>query len=377
MSTNDYSAILAQCKSWFLAKNHQKLQENFAPLIKKEVPEALLLQVDFLIKSEPNKAINYLYRLAKQDVPLANYKMAMLLYFHPEVELNFQDFLKRSCELQEAEGIIFTANLLAPASDFSAAYNFLDSFKHIAAINAFISTFDQTFDTYKLGVSDIDFVAFSRFELSTLNHKKFASEIKLYTVENFISAFECHWLIEQAKNNIQRSEVVNGETGAKEVSDVRTGSVAQLFPTMADWILLNIEKKIEQLVSCSMFNGEVSNVLHYGINEQYKAHYDFFHPNDPGAEIAKQDGGQRFITALINLNDDFEGGETCFPRLSQSITPKQGQLIVFNNTNNQFNPLPLSLHQGNPVLAGNKWLYSKWIREKPTSYKNLLTNLNL
>lgn len=377
MSTSQYSELLAQCKSWFLEKNNLKLQEHFAPLIKKKVPEALLLQVDFLMKNDPDKGVGFLYQLAKDNVHLANYKMAMLLYFHPELTLNFQDYLKRSCELLEPEGLIVTASLLAQSSDTASAYNFLFSYKHHSEIELLLSTIESPEAIKPITSNDIDFSTVNRFDLSTLKHQIIAPEINLFTVDSFITSFECHWLIEQAKKNIQRSEVINGETGKKEVSSVRTGSVAQLQPTVKSWILLNIEKKIEQLLSVPMFHGELSNVLHYENNEQYKAHYDFFHPNDPGSKVAKIDGGQRFKTALINLNDDFEGGETHFPRLNQSILPKQGQLIVFNNTDNQFNPLPLSLHQGNSVLIGDKWLFSKWIREKATSYKNVLIDLNL
>jgi len=377
MITSQYSELLAQCKSWFLEKNNLKLQEYFAPLIKKKVPEALLLQVDFLMKSDTDKGIGLLYQLVNNDVRLANYKMAMLLYFHPELTLNFQDYLKRSCELQEPEGLIVTASLLAQQSDTASAYNFLLSYKHHVEIELLLSAINSPETIKPITSNNIDFSTLNRFDLSTLKHQTIASEINLFTIDNFITSFECNWLIERAKNNIQRSEVVNGETGKKEVSSVRTGSIAQFRPTAKDWILMNIEKKIEQLLSVPMFHGEFSNVLHYQSNEQYKAHYDFFHPNDPGAAVAKQDGGQRFKTILINLNDNFEGGETHFPRINQSILPKQGQLIVFNNTDNQFNPLPLSLHQGNPVLTGDKWLFSKWIREKATSYKNVLIELNL
>ena len=328
------------------------------------------------MKNNPNSGIGLLYELAEKKVPLANYKMAMLLYFHPELTLNFGDYLKQSCEMGESQGIIATANLLFQNKNDSLAINLLNYFKQYPEVNNLLLTLN-TKNVGSFSLHDIDFSALKRFDLSLFSNNSIASEINLFTVDNFINEFECNWLINRAKENIRRSEVVNGDTGKNEISDVRTGSVAQLLPTLNDWVVLNIEKKISQYLAISMTHGELCNVLHYAKEQQYKAHYDFFHPNDPGANVAKADGGQRYRTALIYLNDNFTGGETSFSRLNKSVKPKSGRLVVFNNTDNQYQPLPLSLHQGMPVLSGEKWLFSKWIREQGTSYKNILIDLNL
>ena len=45
-------------------------------------------------------------------------------------------------------------------------------------------------------------------------------------------------------------------------------------------------------------------------------HYDFVDPKstqDYAGEIARN--GQRLITFILYLNDDYEGGETAFPKL--------------------------------------------------------------
>ena len=90
---NHYERQLQQCRQFFSAGEFGKLNDIFLPLLDKKVPEALLTKVDFLMQQDPNSGISYLLQLAKENIPQANYKMAMLLYFHPELTLDFNNFL--------------------------------------------------------------------------------------------------------------------------------------------------------------------------------------------------------------------------------------------------------------------------------------------
>jgi len=68
-------------------------------------------------------------------------------------------------------------------------------------------------------------------------------------------------------------------------------------------------------------------------SEQFKDHVD----------VTSHEGGKRFLIMMVYLNDDFEGGETVFPVLGDTITPKKGRLLLFPPTWNY-------LHHGNPPL---------------------------
>ena len=68
-------------------------------------------------------------------------------------------------------------------------------------------------------------------------------------------------------------------------------------------------------------------------SEQFKDHGD----------VTSHEGGKRFLIMMVYLNDDFEGGETVFPVLGDTITPKKGRLLLFPPTWNY-------LHHGNPPL---------------------------
>ena len=68
-------------------------------------------------------------------------------------------------------------------------------------------------------------------------------------------------------------------------------------------------------------------------SEQFKDHVD----------VTSHEGGKRFLIMMVYLNDDFEGGETVFHVLGDTITPKKGRLLLFPPTWNY-------LHHGNPPL---------------------------
>ncbi|WP_448546994.1 2OG-Fe(II) oxygenase [Thalassotalea fusca] len=369
----DKNAAVHLSRLYFKAGEFEKLSRTIKPLLAEQYPPALFAQVDFLMRKDPNQGIGLLYDLAAKNVPLANHKMAMLLYFHPELTLSFQDYLKQACQLNEQPAVVAAVSLFFQCGQPEMAAALLAKHQSNELLKKLPIT--QSVGTLKQLTPNFSLLARPAFDSLTVN--TVAKEIELLTVDNFISPFDCQWLIHRAADHLNRSQVVDGESGTSQTSGVRTKSAAQLTPNMNDWILLNTEAKIAGITHVPMTCGELSNVLHYQVGEEYKAHYDFFHPKDPGAALAKQDGSQRFKTALIYLNEIAAGGETAFPRLDKQVSPQLGRLVVFRNTDNQFNPLPHSLHQGVTVTSGEKWLLSKWLRQNDTSYKPLLVDLNL
>jgi len=74
---------------------------------------------------------------------------------------------------------------------------------------------------------------------------------------------------------------------------------------------------------------------------------------------------------LLYLNDDYSGGSTCFPGLQLNIKGRGGDLLHFHNLRADGLGDRSSLHAGTPVVAGEKWLLSQWIRTE--SYPARLT----
>jgi len=112
---------------------------------------------------------------------------------------------------------------------------------------------------------------------------------------------------------------------------------------------------------------EAPAVLHYSPGEQIADHFDFVDPKsvpDYAAEIARN--GQRIITFLLYLNDDYDGGETAFPKLGFSHRGRTGDGIYFINALPDMQPDVRTLHAGCPTTRGEKWIITQFIRSRPT-----------
>jgi hypothetical protein len=75
--------------------------------------------------------------------------------------------------------------------------------------------------------------------------------------------------------------------------------------------------------------------------------------------------GQRIKTCLVYLNDDFEGGETEFPKLALKYRGRTGDALIFENVKPNGSGDLSTLHAGLPPTRGEKWLFSQWMRSKP------------
>jgi hypothetical protein len=72
--------------------------------------------------------------------------------------------------------------------------------------------------------------------------------------------------------------------------------------------------------------------------------------------------GQRALTVLIYLNDDYAGGDTAFPMLGRSFKGRKGDALIFWNLAQDGAPDGRTLHIGTAPTKGEKWLFSQWIR---------------
>jgi hypothetical protein len=104
-------------------------------------------------------------------------------------------------------------------------------------------------------------------------------------------------------------------------------------------------------------------VLNYAPGEEFRPHYDYFDPANAGhAEQLRF--GQRIATFLVYLNDDYSGGATAFPRASTDYRGETGDALFIANVDRSGRPDAMTLHAGLPPTAGQKWLFSQWIRDR-------------
>jgi prolyl 4-hydroxylase len=59
------------------------------------------------------------------------------------------------------------------------------------------------------------------------------------------------------------------------------------------------------------------------------------------------------------------GGSTVFPDLGLDVLPRKGNALYFAYATEEGQLDRRSLHGGSPVSAGEKWIATKWIRQRP------------
>ncbi|OGB16501.1 MAG: proline dioxygenase [Burkholderiales bacterium RIFCSPLOWO2_12_67_14] len=176
-----------------------------------------------------------------------------------------------------------------------------------------------------------------------------------------LSAEECDALVEAARPRLARSLTVETRTGGEELNPDRT-SHGMFFNRGEGELVTRIEQRIARLLRWPLENGEGIQVLQYRPGAEYKPHYDYFDPVEPGTPTILKRGGQRVATLLMYLNEPTRGGGTIFPDVGLEVAPVRGNAVFFSY--DRPHPATRTLHGGAPVIEGEKWVATKWLRER-------------
>jgi prolyl 4-hydroxylase len=176
-----------------------------------------------------------------------------------------------------------------------------------------------------------------------------------------LSDAECEALIDLASPRMARSRTVATKTGGEEINVDRT-SDGMFFQRGETELITRIEARIAALLRWPLENGEGLQILRYGPGAEYKPHYDYFDPAEPGTPSILKRGGQRVGTLVMYLGEPERGGGTVFPDVHLEVAPKRGNAVFFSY--DRPHPSTRTLHGGSPVLAGEKWIATKWLRER-------------
>jgi prolyl 4-hydroxylase len=187
------------------------------------------------------------------------------------------------------------------------------------------------------------------------------SQPRVVVLGNLLSAEECDALIESARPQLARSLTVATKTGGEELNPDRTSS-GTFFARGQTPEVARIEARIARLLNWPVENGEGLQVLHYRPGAEYKPHYDYFDPDEPGTPTILKRGGQRLATLVMYLSEPARGGGTTFPDAGLEVAPVRGNAVFFNYDRPR--PTTRTLHGGAPVIEGDKWVATKWLRER-------------
>jgi len=186
---------------------------------------------------------------------------------------------------------------------------------------------------------------------------------RIRKIESFIPAAMCDWLIESARGRLKRARTY-AETGEGVAADSRTNSEAEFTFADSDLILIVLRARMAAAAALPPGVLETTTVLHYAPGQQFSTHFDFIDPVTPGLAAEIEARGQRLITFLLYLNDDYEGGETDFPVAGVRHKGRKGDALLFSNVDRAGNPDRLTLHAGLAPTRGEKWLLSQWMRNR-------------
>lgn len=183
---------------------------------------------------------------------------------------------------------------------------------------------------------------------------------RVVVIAGLLSEAECDELIEQARGRLARSETVHTSTGSSEVNDART-SQGMFFRPGETPVVARLEARIAALLEWPLENGEGLQVLRYRPGAEYKPHYDYFDPAEKGTPTILQRGGQRVGSLVVYLQQPEGGGATVFPDVEFAVAAQRGHACFFSY--DRPHPSTRSLHGGAPVVEGEKWVATKWLRE--------------
>ena len=177
-------------------------------------------------------------------------------------------------------------------------------------------------------------------------------------IQNFLTNEECDKIIELSKGNMFSSKVYS-QNG--DLYDNKSRISQQCWLNDNDSFIKDITDKVKSYTNTHNNYFEELQVVNYQPGGFFTPHYDACIGNKSDCERMNKEG-PRYLTVLFYLNDNFEGGETIFPKINKLVKPEKGKAVIFQNVDNNGVIITQALHGGEPVKNGEKWIANKWIK---------------
>jgi prolyl 4-hydroxylase len=174
---------------------------------------------------------------------------------------------------------------------------------------------------------------------------------------------ECQQLIELARPRLKPSTVVDPATGQDVVAPYRS-SLGMFFRLRENPLIERLDRRVAEVMGLPLEHGEGFQVLCYPEGAYSAPHFDFIVPSNPANQASIARSGQRVSTLVAYLNDVEAGGETGFPEAGVTVSARAGHAVYFEYANSLGQVDQRSVHAGSPVLRGEKWVLTKWMRQR-------------
>lgn len=181
------------------------------------------------------------------------------------------------------------------------------------------------------------------------------TKAQIYEIPGLLTPEECGQLKTLIDQSLKPSTVTRGP------ADYRTSRTCHL--KARDSVLVEeVNQRICNLIGVPKEHTETLQGQRYDVGEYFKAHTDWFAPNTEEFTTHTSRGGQRTWTVMAYLNQVEAGGETCFARIGRCFMPQPGVALAWNNLHASGVPNHDTLHEAMPILAGRKYVLTKWCR---------------
>jgi prolyl 4-hydroxylase len=182
----------------------------------------------------------------------------------------------------------------------------------------------------------------------------------------FASAEVCEWLIEKSRGRLVRAPVYSQATRTEAISESRTNTWAMFNVLEADLVSVLVQVRMCATTGLAFRYLEPLAVLHYAVGEEITGHFDYVDPvKTPNYEQELRENGQRVVTFLVYLNDDYADGRTEMAAAGLSHKGRKGEGLFFVNAHASGEPDRRTLHAGRPPTQGDKWIVSQFMRSRP------------
>ena len=179
------------------------------------------------------------------------------------------------------------------------------------------------------------------------------------TIKNFLSEEECNSILNFSLENLSISKAFVGKHNYDESirnSEVGFYKYESEFPYLRDKILTEIHKNVE-IKGYNIEFTEPFQFTKYGQNQFYNWH------KDADSEL---DSYNRYCSIVIQLNNEYEGGEL-------ELLEKNEIIQLEKNKGNLFIFLSSTTHRVKPVTEGTRYSLVNWFGiEKIDGYKKTL-----
>jgi prolyl 4-hydroxylase len=197
---------------------------------------------------------------------------------------------------------------------------------------------------------------------------RISSLANLNEAQGFVTHAMCKWFITRAQFRLQPARVNDAATGELRQHPMRTALDCAFGPDQRDLVVAAVQTRAARATNVALNQHEAPNVISYLPGQQFALHVDYIDPGTPGFEQELAIAGQRIVTIVTYLNDDFEGAPTHFPALKVDVRGKAGDALVWWNVLPSGEPDHNTVHAGLPPTSGRKWVLSQWLRDRPQSY---------